>query len=294
MASTGRIPRIGINLPVDPRPEAIRSSLRRFADCGYECVEVGLDTVPLIVRGEAKAEYVEALRRILKELPLGYSAHIGSGVDLRDRQDPELHERVAMASVEVSSSLGASPLVLHFEEQSKDLEIEGRFLDAHRRLASRARSLGVSLCVENIEVERVQPVVRFISEVASPALSMAFDTGHAFLASRYFHFDFLESLRQALPLITHVHLSDNTGDFEPLRITNRVVYDALPKGYRFAFGRGDVHLPPYWGDIPLDAVFSATRGFEGIYVCECYSEYFHPFLSQVRERVSAAIARARS
>jgi sugar phosphate isomerase/epimerase len=286
-------PRIGINLPDDPDPEAIQGNLKLFADSGFETVELSLDMAPMIVGGDIRGEYVSLMARLLKGFPLGLSAHIGSGLDLRDREAFDLHEKVLESSIRVCESLGASPLVLHYEQETRDLLIERRFADAHARAARLAGECGVQLCLENIEVDTVEPVVRLVREIGSPWLRMTFDTGHAFLAAAWFHFDFLASLRTALPVLGHVHLSDNTGRFEPLRLTDRPAYDAMGKGMRFAFGRGDVHLPPYWGAIPFDRVFEETRGFPGVYVCEFYSRFFRPFLGDIREHVRAAIARAR-
>ncbi len=133
------------------------------------------------------------------------------------------------SSIRVCESLGASPLVLHYEAESKDILLERRF--------ARAR---------------------------------------------------------AAPVLGHLHLSDNTGDFELLRITDRAAYDAMSKGTRFAFGRGDIHLPPYWGRIPSDRVSAETCGYRGAHVGEFYSEYFRPFLREIQERVRAAVRASRA
>ena len=112
------------------------------------------------------------------------------------------------------------------------------------------------LVIENIEVELIEPVIELVAEVNSPNLRLAFDTGHAFLASKYFKFDFIDAFKKTLPYLAHLHLSDNTGNFEDLRITDRAKYDALPMGYRIEYGRGDIHLPPYFGEIPYNELFS--------------------------------------
>lgn len=289
-----RQPPIGINLPSDPRPEAISEHLRLFAESGFDAVEVDLDMAPLIVGGEIRDQWVDTLRSLLRSFPLAVSAHVSSGLDLRDRERFDLHEKVLESSIRVCASLRASPLVLHYEQESRDVLVEQRFADAHARAASLARECGVLLCIENIEVERMEPVVRLVREIDSPALRMTFDTGHAFLAAGFFHFDFLESLRLAAPVVAHLHLSDNTGEFERLRIADRVAYDALSKGMRVAFGRGDIHLPPFWGRVPFGRVFELTRGCGGIHVCEFESVRFRPFLRGIQERVRAAVAAARS
>jgi sugar phosphate isomerase/epimerase len=216
-------------------------------------MEEWLDASPLIIGGEVRREYVDFVR----------------------------------------GALGADPLVLHYELESRDAVVEELFLEAHREAADHAARLGLRLCIENIEVELVEPVVDFVRRVDRPNFLMNFDTGHAFLASWYFHFDFLESLRAALPVLGHVHLNDNTGVFEELRITDRPRYDGLSMGYRRTFSRGDIHVPPFWGAIPFPEVFALLKDYRGLFVCEYAAEAFMPFNRSVQEKVRKAIGSAR-
>jgi sugar phosphate isomerase/epimerase len=285
---------LGINLPgVGSDPAAIRQKLSSLAEAGYDCVEIPLGMLPLVIGGEMQPEVIGFLKPILTEFDFRYSAHIGSGLDLRDIENADIQRRVLQGSIEACGRLELSPLVLHFEFATKDLEIERRFVELHIEAAERASECGVELCIENIEVERIDPVIAFLKRTNHPNLRMAFDTGHAYLSAGYFHFDFLEALKECLPFISHVHVSDNTGTFEELRITDRLAYDALSKTRRFAFGRGDIHLPPYWGKIPFDEVFRTLRDFRGTFVCEYYSEHFIPFNRGIQERVRQAIRKAR-
>jgi len=285
--------RIGLEMPMASDLAGLESNLRRISEDGFDSAEIGLDGIPLIVSGELKHQWIDVLRPYLEASPLSFSAHIGRGIDLRDSAHYELQERVLRASIEACGLLGLDPLVLHYDNRSDDEEVERRFRDGHVRAADYAAELGITLCMENIEVERVAPVVEFVKSVAHPNLKMTFDTGHAWLASDYFGFDFLEAVDSVTPHLHHLHLSDNTRIFEELRITNRPVYDALPKGYRTTFGRGDIHLPPYWGTIPFDEVFAAVGEFPGIYLCEYNMDRFAPFNKSIQETVRAAIRKAR-
>lgn len=287
--------RVGVNLPdTSADPRGMEEWLRAFAADGFDCVEVSLDTWPLIIGGEIAREYVDFVGSALSKHRFAYSAHVGRGLDLRDSPNSDLQRKTLFASIEVCAALGANPLVLHYELESKDTQVEQRFLEAHREAADLAARLGLTLCIENIEVERMEPCLRFVREVDRPNFRLNFDTGHAFLASGHFHFAFLEALRTALPLVGHVHLSDNTGVFEELRITDRPRYDQLPLGYRRTFGRGDIHLPPFWGSIPFADVFGLLKDYRGVFVCEYYAKDFLPFNRSVQERVRSAIHAARS
>jgi sugar phosphate isomerase/epimerase len=287
--------RVGVNLPgggTDPR--RLNDALSSFEADGFDAVEISLDTFPFVIGGEVSRPWVDLVRGVLAKHRLACSAHVSLGVDLRDTARYDFQKKVLFASIDAGSGLGANPLVLHYELQSRDALVEERFFAAHREAADRAARLGLVLCVENIEVELVEPVVRFVREVDRPNLRMNFDTGHAFLASRYFHVDFLESLRMALPVLGHVHLNDNTGVFEELRISDRPRYDTLSMGYRRTFGRGDIHLPPYWGAIPFAEVFALLKGYRGMFVCEYTAQDFVPFNRSVQEKVRNAIQAARA
>ena len=244
--------RVGVNLPnCGSDPGRMDEWLRAFAADGFDCVEISLDTFPLIIGGEVCRDYVDAVRSVLARHRLAYSAHVSLGVDLRDTPKFDFQKKTLFASIEACSALGANPLVLHYELESRDARVEERFLEAHREAADLAAGLGLALCIENIEVELVEPVVRFVRQVDRPNFRMNFDTGHAFLASRYFHFDFLESLRMALPLLGHVHLNDNTGrlrgaaDHRPAAV--RPSLHGLPAHLR---PRGHPH-PALLGSDPL-------------------------------------------
>ena len=72
---------------------------------------------------------------------------------------------------------------------------------------------------------------------------------------------------------------------ETLACLLQTYYDALPKRYRRTFGSGDIHLPPYFGKIPFDTVFSMLRDQPGYWICEYDSQSFLPFNREICTRV---------
>lgn len=285
-------PVIGVNLPNSSMNlDDTMRYLSTFKQAGFNAVEISLDTYPLIIDGEPCRVWIDALHGLLADFPFKYSAHIGRGLNLRDIQNKAKHRAVLKNSIDIASELNMSPLVLHYEAQSRNKEIESYFLQVHKDAAAYAEQKGIMLVVENIEVELVEPVIELVDRINSRNLRLAFDTGHAFLASNYFKFNFMEAFRATLPYLGHLHLSDNTGAFEELRITDRPTYDALPMGYRYEYGRGDIHLPPYFGVIPYDDLFTLTKDFHGTYVCEFYVERFMPFLHDIQQSVKNGILR---
>lgn len=279
--------KIGINLPLTPDPQKIRQYLRKLGEAGFEHFEINLGTVPLIINGQINAPWLDYLKNLLLEFPFTYSAHIGQGIDCRCDRNYETHKQALLSSVIAAGTLRCDPLVLHYEQKTGFAQTEAHFFDAHAEAARAAQQQGITLCVENIEVEHVDPVIEFVKRLNHPHLRMNYDLGHGFLASRYYGFDFLESLKKALPVMGHLHLSDNAGTFEELRLTDRTTYDTMNLGYRFALGRGDVHLPPLWGSLPYVEAAEILKGYQGIGICEFYSDYFTPFLGKIRSDIDA-------
>lgn len=275
--------KIGINLPSVSDPADIKKWLKRFCDAGYDVVEFNADILPFIIGGKLNKEMTGYMKNLLSDFPLTYTMHIGYGVDLRDQENYELNEKALLSSVEAASETGAILLNLHYEKKSNSKKIENKFLEGHLNACDKAEKLGLNLTIENIEVETVDPVIEFVKTVNRKNFKMNYDIGHGFLAANYFGFDFLESVKKAEPHLGHLHFSDNTGKFEMLRLTNKPLYDNLPMGTRFAFGRGDIHLPPLWGNIPYNKVADILKGYDKTIICEFYSGYFIPFLKEIRE-----------
>jgi len=289
-----RWPIIGVNLPRNTSFASLDATLSAMVDQGFDAVEITLDTFPVIIGARVCQRWVDVLKPVLVHHPLVYTAHIGRGLDLRDQSDPALHKDVLLSSLEVCHQLGIELLVLHYEVTSGDTRIEEQFLEAHRWAADRAEELHVKICVENIEVELVEPLVAFIERAAHPQLALTLDTGHAYLAARYFGFDFLTAVSAMAPYLGHLHLNDNTGTFEELRITDRVAYDAMTMGWRREFGKGDIHLPPFYGTLPFDEVLALLDGYHGIYLCEYTYGDFAPLNQSIQETVRRHIIASRT
>lgn len=269
--------------------EQFQKNLIVFGENGFDGIELCLDSFPLIIEGEICRKWVDILKKDFQRHNFFYTAHIGRGLDLRNIRDFNLHRQVLHSSIRICKELSCTLLVLHYELQSKDRKAEKQFFDAHREAAVFAGEMGITLGVENIEVENVEPVVAFVDRLDMENVKMVFDTGHTFLASNYFNFDFFEAVKMMLPYLGHVHLSDNTGRFEETRITDRPYYDSLPMGWRREFGMGDIHLAPYYGKIPFDSIFSFLKDYRGKYICEYTSPNYIPLNREIQENVRKKI-----
>jgi sugar phosphate isomerase/epimerase len=122
----------------------------------------------------------------------------------------------------------------------------------------------------------IERLVKQIEGVGKENVGITFDFGHAYIASRYYGFDFLGSIELAKPLIKHVHVHDDFG--RPAGVDRREIV-------LIAEGKGDLHMPIGWGQIPYREVFSRLKDYEGIVLLELrprYSAYLEEALQETR------------
>lgn len=286
--------KIGINLPSSTNLTSLEAELDRIERDGFDACEINLSAVPLIIGGEVRKQTADYVKGILDRHDLQYTAHASYGLDLRNLEEHEMQRAVLFSSIDVCAVLGLDLLNLHYEMQSDDVAREEAFFQAHLAAAEYASKKGVQLSIENIEVEYVYKTADFVRAVNHSNLGMTLDLGHLFLSANYFGYDFMSAVDDCAPLMRHLHINDNTGDFEPLRLTDFAIYNTLDRGYRFAFGRGDIHVPPFWGKAPLGEALSIIKksGYSGIWMCEYYNQSFQPFNRSVQERVRSEIEKA--
>ena len=122
----------------------------------------------------------------------------------------------------------------------------------------------------------IERLVDQVKGVGEENVGLTFDFGHAYIASRYYGFDFFDAIELARPLIKHVHIHDNFG--RPAGVDRRPI--AL-----ISEGKGDLHMPIGWGGIPYREVFSRLKGYQGVVLLELkprYTPYLEDALQETR------------
>ncbi len=125
---------------------------------------------------------------------------------------------------------------------------------------------------------KIEYLVEQIKYINHHNVGIALDFGHAFLASRYYHFSFLDSVKLALPYLKHIHIHDCFG--KP-KISNEDVDINL-----IQFGIGDLHMPMGWGEIPYDKIFPLLVNYHGVICLELkprYKRFYQYSLQLVKE-----------
>jgi sugar phosphate isomerase/epimerase len=267
------------NVGVSIRGGAQRDDELRWArTVGYNAVEISMDGTGLMFGGRLQPRLLPTALRAFQKHDVRYSVHSPRSLDLRDRANREIQMTLARSTLEFCRAVGGRVLVLHYEQRSEDPEDESAFDEGVRALSDEAGDVVIG--VENIEVERMEPVVECVRRLNRPNVGMTLDVGHAHLAAVYFRFDFLAGIRAALPYLRHVHVNDNFGRYDPLRLENLTLYRTQTPADTFSVGKGDLHLPVGWGSIPYGDVFRLLRGYRGAVVHEYLA---HLFLDSAEE-----------
>ncbi len=248
---------------------------------GYDAVEISMDGTGMIFGGQLHPDMLQAALADFGRHEFWYSLHSPSSLDLRDRANRDAQLAVARATLRFAREVGARILVIHFEQRSPSPEDESAFVEAIWRLSDDAGS--VLLGIENIEVERMDPVIECVRRVNRPNVVMTLDIGHAYLAAAQFGFDFFEAIGAAVPLVRHVHMNDNFGRYDPLRLENFTLYRTQTPADTFPLGKGDLHLPVGWGAIPLEQVFAMLKGYQGTVIHEYRSHLFLPYAETAQQ-----------
>jgi len=246
--------------------ERREEELRFARRLGYTAVEISMDGTGLMLGGQLHPQMLrEALAAFAKH-DFRYSVHSPSSLDLRDRANREIQMALARSTLEFTKEVGGRVLVLHFEQRSQDPKDEAAFEEAVLKLSDEAGD--VLLGIENIEVERIEPVVECVRRINRPNVVMTLDVGHAHLSAVYFRFELLEAIRSMVREVRHVHVNDNFGRYDPLRMENFTLYRTQTPADTFPLGKGDLHLPVGWGAIPLEKVFEVLQGYRGTVIHE--------------------------
>ena len=276
---------------IDGRLDFMRRDLDYFSDLGMGAVEIPVHGLDAIVHGRLNRPRTASVRNILHSHDFAYSVHAPNPLNLMDRHQGALHYQVFRASLEFALEIGSGIVVYHAgryvpEEEfvipgnvMLSAEDEKSLLD---REACAIRDLAdefpdVYICIENARPylyhspycygESPDALREQVQKISRPNVRINLDTGHLFMAAKFYGFDPVEAVMDMAPLIKHVHVHDNFG--LPIHHHEKQQTHLVP------FGRGDAHMPVGWGEIPIDAILGAfIDDYRGIMITELRGRYF--------------------
>jgi len=267
--------------------DSLVRALGSFVEQGFRYVEVPVHGVGAMAGGKLIMDRVREIRRVLRRFPLGYTVHGPNSLNLMDLENLAWQKQALRESLVFAAAIESEILAYH---SGRYLPEEAFHLPAGKRapshedreyllkverealldLAEEARRLGVTIGLENARpyldgspycyAEQLGLLVQQVAAVNHPRVGITLDVGHAYLASRFYRFNFLDAVTAAAPYVRHLHLHDNFG-----RVTASL---ENKQAELMAAGRGDLHLPIGWGEIPAAEVFDRLGGYSGVVLHE--------------------------
>jgi sugar phosphate isomerase/epimerase len=240
-------------------PAHLDELLRAVADAGYDYAEVDPRHWNVWLGGRANASELGRWAAVLDRHRdrLRYTLHGPLELNLFETAERGLHERLLRTGVEVARAVGAELTVYHpgwrpTPSVDRMADLVARERETLRGLATELETWGGQLAVETwFSVGAVgysyavwpEQLAGQVEAIDHAAVGVCLDFSHLFLASGWFGFDFLEGVRRLAPLASHLHVQDTFAVSADVNIPT--------------LGKGDLHLPPGWGAIPLADAFAA-------------------------------------
>jgi sugar phosphate isomerase/epimerase len=314
---------IGLNVDtqwIDGDLERLSDILAQVAALGYDAAEITPHSVDAIWHGRLDSRQVARVRKLISRFPLHYTVHAPNRLNVAHHEDLALQIQVFRACLEFCAEVDADVLVYHsgqigLERAAWGLaplpaptELESYWATATdnlAKLADYADHLGVTIAIENRDPHlwEIATLARAgypaadlptfhggmcldllcaqVREVGASNLGLTLDVGHAYLAAPFWSMDFRSGLAGAASYVRYIHWHDNCGRLDGF---SAALHDRLPNG------EGDLHLPPGWGDIPLDTVLACLDGYAGWVTMEIrprYRAHYREALATTRALMAA-------
>ncbi len=241
----------------------LEEKLQLLIDAGYTHAEVEPSGLDVYLGGRVNQVQLTRLVHVLDKYrdQLGYTMHLPGQVNLFDLADQEMHERLLRSGLEVGKAIGAESMAYHPGWRPTPpagtslpmFELMARERDVLLPLADEVASWGGHIAIETwIDTSNAgysyalwpEMLATQVETSNHPAVGVCLDVMHLYSASCWYGFDFIQGVARLAPLTTHFHMGDT--------------YGIMDLGGREdpALGQGDLALPPGWGDIPFDELFS--------------------------------------
>lgn len=287
---TETIAAYGLSTEGPCEPDALERELALFAEAGCTAAEVSLQNGFAVHAGRVNGAEVERLAAVMRRFPLRYTAHGPLGMNLMDEVHHDLHRAVCRATIEATAALGATVLVVHGGvwpaglapaelERRRRLEVE-----ALRDLGEFAARCGVMLALENLPPLPHIPathdawgIAAQVEAVSHPHVGATLDIGHAAMMATAKQQDLAQSIAAMAPHVVHLHLQDQCGRLDTIRLPG--------PGEKLAYGTGDLHAPPGWGEIPFERLLGGLAPRAGTVMIYELSEKFFRFVPETAAAV---------
>ncbi|MDR3588386.1 MAG: sugar phosphate isomerase/epimerase [Negativicutes bacterium] len=294
---------------IDGNLKVLRKELALYQELGFSCVELAPHGLGAIYHGRLNQRRLQELQAILGEYPFRYAVHGPNPMNLMNEEAGDIEWQMFLAGIEFTAAVGAQVMVYHAGRYWPEEKFLARDVPFHtpqekQLLWERERALlaklgdvagraGVTIAVENARpyldaanycyAESLAELGRMVRSVNHEKVGIALDVGHAHLAACRYGYDLVREVGRISALVSHIHLHDNFG---------HCCYSTERKQYEMdATGRGDMHMPIGWGNIPAAKVLAQLGDYRGMITLELrprYRDYYHEALANACQLVEAA------
>lgn len=238
--------RLGLDVPRGSWPTA--PELKRLEACGYGWTQLHAPPVEMLADPVCVRRYADCLKAVLQ--PTGLRVVLHAPDELRLGRP--LHDRACAGLIDCAVAVGAEIVVLHAAGSAGPVDggppAEEHALGLFAALAERT---GLLLAVENLAPayplaparrdpgQTPLPVRELVRRIASPALGIAFDLGHAHITAQLDGLALADVLGACAGEVVLFHVHDNLGALRG---------PGTPPGIPPL--RLDLHMPPGRGTLP--------------------------------------------
>ena len=276
---------------IDGDFDRLKHDLLSFAHLGLAATEIPVHGLDAIKNGRLDRNRLRRTQEILGDFDFTYSVHAPNPLNLMDVSHNDLHISVMRASLEFASAIGAGILVYHpgrfVAEESFAIGVESDLTpDAKKELLHQEADLlrsfaaefpDIVICMENARpylfhspycyAEQPHLLREQVVRIDRHNVRINLDVGHLHMAARFYDFDPVAAAADLGDLIAHTHIHDNFG--------TAIYHYEKQQTHQLPFGKGDLHMPVCWGEIPIRKILSTfLPSYRGMIMMELRSRYF--------------------
>jgi len=271
---------------------ALKNVLDKVKKANFDVVELPLHGLDVIVGGKIRNKRLKEIKNILKSYPFNYCVHCPESLDLMNLKEIEIEKAILKSSIEFSYEIGAHILGYHPGRNKSEIEILLRKQkslnqrkseklkkierDILKDFSSTLKGANIVLCMENARpfisekgytyAEDIDELIKQVKEIGDENIRINLDFGHAYLSTNFYSKDFLKTISKVKPYLKHLHLHDNFG--------YPSYFQEKDQNFLIVNGRGDMHMPPGWGNIPFKKAIKTLNPANCFFVIELRSRYF--------------------
>ncbi len=298
---------IAINVRlIDGSLKALKNILDKVKEADFGVVELPLHGLDVIVGEKIRDKRLKEIKNILKDYPFTYCVHCPETLNLMNLKEIETEKAILQAAIEFSGEISSSILVYHPARFKSEVEIllrkkKSLSQSKRERLKKIERDIlkefslileeaNVVLCMENARpfisekgytyAEDIDELIKQVKEIGDENIRINLDFGHAYLSTNFYNKDFLKTISKVKPYLKHLHLHDNFG--------YPSYFQEKDQNLLIVNGRGDMHMPPGWGNIPFKKAIKMLNPANCFFVIEVRSRYFE-YIKESKQLLEALI-----